>query len=93
MNTPDFILYDNKSYNDLLRDIVKNQENKRDQIDLIVSEFRDHIQTKGDAVVIGPQIQSMMDIEDGFHPITTNWYRSMEEYFFVALNALTLNKH
>ncbi len=62
MNTPEFNLYDGKSYNDLFKDIIKNSENKRDQIDLIVSELRDQIKTKGDAVVIGPQIQSYMDI-------------------------------
>jgi hypothetical protein len=57
----DFNLYEGKSYNDLLKDIVTNTENKRDQIDIVISELRDQIKTINDAIVLAPIIQSYLD--------------------------------
>ncbi len=62
MNTSEFELYDGKSYNDLLKDIVVNANNKRDQIDIVISELREKIQTINDAIVLAPIIQSYLDI-------------------------------
>lgn len=58
----DFELFAGKSYNDLLKDIVINTENKRDQIDIVISELRDQIKTINDAIVLAPIIQSYLDI-------------------------------
>lgn len=57
----DFILYDGKSYNDLLKDIVTNTENKRDQIDIVIAELRDQIKNINDAMILAPIIQTYLD--------------------------------
>lgn len=61
MNT-NFELFEGKSYNDLLKDIVTNTENKRDQIDIIITDLRSQIKTINDAIVLAPIIQSYIDI-------------------------------
>lgn len=60
MNT-DFNLYEGKSYNDLLKDIVTNTENKRDQIEIVITDLRNQIKTINDAIVLAPIIQSYLD--------------------------------
>jgi membrane-bound lytic murein transglycosylase MltF len=57
----EFDLYAGKSYQDLLKDIVVNTENKRDQIDIIIAELRDQIKTINDAIVLAPIIQGYLD--------------------------------
>jgi len=61
MNT-EFELYDGKTYKDLMKDIVTNTENKRDQIDIVISDLRDQIKTINDALVLAPIIQTYLDI-------------------------------
>jgi len=58
----DFELFSGKSYKDLMKDIVTNTENKRDQIDIVISDLRDQIKTINDAIVLAPIIQSYLDI-------------------------------
>lgn len=58
----EFQLFEGKNYNDLLKDIVVNSENKRDQIDIIISDLRDKIVTINDALILAPIIQSYLDI-------------------------------
>jgi len=58
----DFELFEGKSYNDLMKDIVTNTENKRDQIDIVISDLRDQIKTINDAIVLAPIIQTYLDI-------------------------------
>jgi hypothetical protein len=58
----EFELFEGKSYKDLMKDIVTNTENKRDQIDIVISDLRDQIKTINDAVVLAPIIQSYLDI-------------------------------
>jgi len=58
----EFELYKGKSYKDLLKDIVDNTENKKDQIDIVISDLRDQIKTINDAIVLAPIIQSYLDI-------------------------------
>ena len=62
MITDNFELYENKSYNDLLKDIVTNTESKRDQIDIVIAELRDQIKTFNDALVLAPIIQTYLDL-------------------------------
>lgn len=58
----DFELFEGKTYKDLMKDIVSNTENKRDQIDIVISDLRDQIKTINDAVVLAPIIQTYLDI-------------------------------
>lgn len=58
----DFELFEGKSYKDLMKDIVTNTENKRDQIDIVISDLRDQIKTINDAIVLAPIIQTYLDI-------------------------------
>ena len=58
----DFELYDGKTFNDLLKDIVTNADNKRDQIDITISDLRDQIKTINDAIVLAPIIKEYLDV-------------------------------
>lgn len=58
----DFDLYEGKSYKDLMRDIVVNSENNRDQIDIVISDLRDQIKTINDAVILAPIIKEYLDV-------------------------------
>jgi hypothetical protein len=58
----DFNLYEGKSFNDLLKDIVTNADNKRDQIDITISDLRDQIKTINDAIVLAPIIKEYLDV-------------------------------
>lgn len=58
----EFELFEGKSYKDLMKDIVTNTENKRDQIDIVISDLRDQIKTINDAIVLAPIIQTYLDI-------------------------------
>lgn len=57
-----FELYEGKTFKDLMKDIVTNADNKRDQIDITVSDLRDKIQTINDAIVLAPIIKEYLDI-------------------------------
>jgi len=57
-----FQLYEGKSFNDLLKDIVTNADNKRDQIDITISDLRDQIKTINDAIVLAPIIKEYLDV-------------------------------
>lgn len=57
-----FELYKGKSFSGLCKDIVKNSESKKDQIDILVSELRSLIKTVNDAVIIVPLIKDYYDV-------------------------------
>jgi hypothetical protein len=57
----EFNLYDGKSFKDLLKDIVVHSDNKRDQIDIIISDLQGKIKTVNDAVILAPIIHSYID--------------------------------
>lgn len=57
-----FDLYDGKSFKDLLKDIVSNSENKKQELGTIISELKELIKTANDAVILSPVIQSYLDI-------------------------------
>ncbi len=57
-----FEIYKGKSFSGLCKDIVKNSENKKDQIDILVSELRGLIKTINDAVIIVPLIKDYFDV-------------------------------
>ena len=58
----DFELYKGKKYSNLLKDVVVNSEQKRDQIDILVSDLRSMIKTPNDAIVIVPLIKDYLDV-------------------------------
>jgi hypothetical protein len=57
-----FEIYKGKHFSGLCKDIVKNSENKKDQIDIVVSELRGLIKTVNDAVIIVPLIKDYFDV-------------------------------
>ena len=58
----DFELYKNKKFSGLLKDVVVNSEQKRAQIDILVSELRQMIKTPNDAILIVPMIKDYLDV-------------------------------
>ncbi len=58
----DFELYKGKKYSSLLKDVVVNSEQKKDQIDILVSDLRSMIKTPNDALVVVPLIKDYLDV-------------------------------
>lgn len=59
----DIEIYKNKKFSDLCKDIVKNSENNRDQLDILISDLRSLIKTANDAVMIVPMIREYFDVQ------------------------------
>ncbi len=57
-----FEIYKGKNFSSLCKDIVKNSESKKDQIDVLISELRTLIKTVNDAVIIVPLIKDYYDV-------------------------------
>lgn len=57
-----FEIYKGKNFSGLCKDIVKNSENKKDQIDILISELRTLIKTVNDAIIVVPLIKDYYDI-------------------------------
>jgi len=57
-----FEIYKGKNFSGLCKDIVKNSENKKDQIDILISELRSLIKTVNDAIIVVPLIKDYYDI-------------------------------
>jgi len=60
--SPDFEIYKGKQIGSLFEDIVSNSSNKRDQIDLLVSDLREMIKTPENALMMVPLIKEYLDI-------------------------------
>jgi hypothetical protein len=58
----DFEIFDGKSFKSLCKDIVENQENRKEQIDLLITELRPLIKTVNDAMIVVPLIKQYMDV-------------------------------
>ena len=58
----DFEIYDGKTFKDLCRDIYDRSEQKKDNIDLLISELRPYIKSLDDAVQMVPHIQGYLEI-------------------------------
>ena len=56
------ILFDDKSFSDLLKEIHGNQKKKAKQLASLISELRPLVQSLGDATVIVPLIKEYMEI-------------------------------
>lgn len=58
----DFEIYKGKTFSHLCKDIVKNSENKKNQINILISDLKDLIKTVNDAVIIIPLIKEYYDV-------------------------------
>ena len=56
------ILFDNKSFSDLLKEIHGNQNKKKKQLASLIAELKPLVQTLGDATVVVPLIKEYMEI-------------------------------
>lgn len=62
MDTSDFELYKGKSFASLCKDIVSNSDEKKQQLDIVVTDLRDMIKTVNDAVTIVPLLKEYFDV-------------------------------
>ncbi len=58
----DIEIYKNKKFSDLCKDIVKNSESNRDQLDILISDLRSLVKTINDATLIVPYIKEYFDV-------------------------------
>lgn len=58
----DFEIYKHKKFSGLLKDVVVNSEQKRAQIDILITDLRSMIKTPNDALVIVPMIKEYLDV-------------------------------
>ena len=56
------ILFDNKTFSDLLKEIHGNQRKKAKQLASLIAELRPLVQSLGDATVVVPLIKEYMEI-------------------------------
>jgi hypothetical protein len=62
METSEFELYKGKSFASLCKDIVKNSEEKKQQIDVLITDLREMIKTINDAVMVVPLLKEYFDV-------------------------------
>ena len=62
MDSLNQILFDDKSFGDLLKEIHGNQRKKAKQLASLIAELRPLVQTLGDATVVVPLIKEYMEI-------------------------------
>jgi hypothetical protein len=55
-------IFDGKTLSDIFSDVYKNSEKKRDQINQFVASMVKLIRTPEDAAVLGPVIQSFLEV-------------------------------
>ena len=56
------ILFDDKSFSDLLKEIHGNQKKKAKQLAQLIAELRPLVQSLGDATVVVPLIKEYMEM-------------------------------
>ena len=62
MDSLNQIIFDDKSFSDLLKEIHKNQSKKSKQLASLIAELRPLITSFGDATVVVPLIKEYMEI-------------------------------
>ena len=55
-------IFEGKSFQDLTHDIYKNTTDRKDQIDLLISEIHGFITTIDDVILVAPIIKEYMDV-------------------------------
>lgn len=58
----DIEIFDGKSFKSLCKDIVRNQEGRKEQIEVLIGELRPLIKTVNDAMIVVPLIKQYMDV-------------------------------
>jgi hypothetical protein len=58
----DFELFKGKKFKDLCRDIYSNQESKKEQIEVLISELRPLIKKVEDAMIVVPLIKDYLNV-------------------------------
>ena len=62
MDSLNQIIFDDKTFSDLLKEIHTNQKKKGKQIGQLIAELRPLIQNLGDATIVVPLIKEYMEI-------------------------------
>jgi len=62
METHEFEIYKGKSFASLCKDIINNSEQKKDQLDILITDLKDMIKTVNDAVTIVPLLKEYFDV-------------------------------
>ena len=62
MDSLNKVIFDNKTFSDLLKEIHTNQKKKGKQIGQLIAELRPLIQNLGDATVVVPLIKEYMEV-------------------------------
>ena len=58
----EYVVFDDKTLSDVFKDIYKNTESKREQINTFVTKLVRQIRTPEDAAVISPIIKDFMEV-------------------------------
>jgi hypothetical protein len=58
----DFEIFKGKNFSDLCKDIVKNSEEKKNTLDILVTDLREMIKTINDATMIVPLLKEYFDV-------------------------------
>ncbi len=62
MDTKDFEIYKGKTFASLCKDIITNSEEKKTQIDVLMTDLRGMIKTVNDAVTVVPLLKEYFDV-------------------------------
>jgi hypothetical protein len=62
MDNNDFELYKGKHFTDLCRDIYTNQETRKEQIEVLISELRPLVKKVEDAMIVVPLIKDYLNV-------------------------------
>lgn len=62
MENMDFEIYNGKTFGSLCQDIIKNSEDKKQQLDILTTDLRSMIKTIEDAVMIVPLLKEYYDV-------------------------------
>ena len=58
----EFEIFKGKSFSNLCKDIVRNSEDKKNQVDILISDLRSMIKSANDAVMIVPLLKDYYDV-------------------------------
>jgi len=58
----DTILFDDKSFSDLIRDVYNNTKKKQSQVDVLIDQLKPLIKTTHDAPLIVPLLKEYLEI-------------------------------
>ena len=61
METSDYEIYKGKTFASLCKDIVSNSEEKKNQLDILITDLREMIKTVNDAVTVVPLLKDYFD--------------------------------